>query len=418
MRKIFKSSLAVVITVIMLFASVVTSFADTTEVNSGSTLEYTLSIADSEQNIAGIHFELYFDTEVLKIKEINTDNLSGSVINDNMNGDGRITVVNGLINGSRGLECKEKTDLIKVTFDVISDGNTEVQYYIPYMYDYNLTNLYKYTLSEKVVIDGETAKDNEPPVLADVDKLMGIEGFDRGDFVNNKEGKADGTAPAGHTQPVTIPQVGEYKTLQYTFSIANATQALSNLKISFFFDNSIMQIDKVTSEVFASPTVNYDHHNKGVVVVNGAFDKDAPVYKDKTDLLTLTFKVFGEGDTTVKYYVNQMEDTSDVMFYNYTFTDKTVLDGEVLSEGKAPVLAGEEELARVADFDKGDFVNSASGIGSGVKPENKSKGEEDSKNNTVLIAGVCAVLVIIAIVVLVVIKSKSSDGDSEDNETE
>lgn len=417
MRKFFKSSLAVVITVIMLFASIVTSFADATYVKTGSTLEYTLSIADSEQNIAGIHFELYFDTAVLKIKDINTDNLSGSTINDNQNGDGRITVVNGLINGSRGLECKEKTDLITVTFDVIADGDTEVQYYIPYMYDYNLVNLYKYTLTETVTVDGEVQKDNVPPVLADTERLEQIDGFDKGDFVNTEDGKANGTAPVGQTQPATeTPATEEYKTLQYTFSVANATQALSNFKISFFYDNSIMKIDTVTSDVFASPTVNYDRDNKGVVVVNGAVEKDAPVFKEKTDLLTLSFKVFGEGDTTVKYYVNQMEDSSDVMFYNYTFTDKTVLDGQVLSEGKAPVLAGDEELARVADFDKGDFENSSSGVGSGVKPEAKSKDDEGGKNNTVLIACICAVLVIVAIVVLVVIKSKSSSDDDSDEE--
>lgn len=422
MRRIFKSSLAVLITLIMIFESFVTALADTTEVKSGSTLEYTLSIADSEQNIAGIHFELYFDTNVLTIKDINADNLSGSTINDNLNGDGRITVVNGLINGSRGLECKEKTDLITVTFDVIADGNTEVQYYIPYMYDYNLVNLYKYTLTETVVVDGEVQKENQPPVLADVDNLMKIEGFDRGDFVNTEDGKANGSAPAGQTQAAdNTPDLTNAKTFVYTFSVEKATQALTNLKICFLYDNSIMTIDTVKSDVFANPTVNYDRNNQGIVVVNGAFEENAPVFKEKTDIVTLTFKVFGEGDTTVKYFITQMTDPEDVNFYNYTFTEKTVLDGETLTDGKAPVLANDADLAKIENFDKGNFENSASGIGSGIKPEKNNVDNKDSdegKNNTVLVACICAVLVIVAIVVLVIVKSKSSDDESDEDENE
>lgn len=408
MKKIFKTSLALAVAFVMLFASMATFFADSAEAEVGSTLEYTLSIADSEQNIAGIHLELYFDTSVLKIKDINTDNLSGSVINDNQNNDGRITVVNGLINGSRGLECMKKTALVTVTFEVIAKGNTEVQYYIPYMYDYDMVNLYQYTLTQTVAVDGKVVKDNVPPVLADVKELEKISGFDRGDFVNTEDGKKGN--PNGET---TNPSTDDYKTFEYSFCIADATQKLSHLKIHFIYDKNVLKIDKVVSDYIKSSAINYDHHNEGIVVVSGDFDGDnAHVFKENTPILTLKFKVIGQGDTSVKYYISQMEDTDNVSFYNYTFTDKSVLDGKVVSDAKTPILAAEEEMAKYNNFEKGSFQNSASGKGSGVKP-GSNEDEETNKGNTMLIICICAVAVVAAVVVLVAVKAKASSKEEK-----
>lgn len=206
MKKISKIFAVSLLAMLLVSLSLISAFATVNgeEAPVGSTVEYTLSIADAEQNIAGIHFEIFFDQDVLSLKEVNTDNLGDStIVNDNQNGDGTIKVVNGYINGAEGLACSEKTELVKVTFEVLIDGNTQIKYYIPYMYDYDMVNLYKYTLTQTVTVDGEVVIENEPPVLADDTDFAAVEEFDKGDFENNEEGTGDGIV----IEPTTMKQV-------------------------------------------------------------------------------------------------------------------------------------------------------------------------------------------------------------------
>ncbi len=195
MNKFFKILVSAVMVISLVCFSAFSGFA---AVNGkaapvGSTVEYTISIADCVQKITGIHLEIFFDQNVLEIKEVNTANLSGSTtINDNQNNDGTIRVVNGLINGASGLECKEKTELVKVSFEVIAEADTEIKYYIPYLYDYDMVNLYKYTLSQTISVDGEVVAENIPPVLAAEEDFAGVETFDKGDFENSPEGTGSG----------------------------------------------------------------------------------------------------------------------------------------------------------------------------------------------------------------------------------
>lgn len=161
-----------------------------TSVKTGSSVEYTLSIADSEQKITGAHIEFFFDPQVLQLKSVNTDNIPGSSLNENSNDNGRVTVVNGFINGGSGVECREKTDLVTLTFDVIKDGDAQIEYYIPYIYDYDMVNISNYTFTQKLSIDGEVVKDNVAPVLAGDETLGKYKDFDKGDFDNNSDGKA------------------------------------------------------------------------------------------------------------------------------------------------------------------------------------------------------------------------------------
>ncbi len=166
----------------------------------GSTVEYTLSISDAHQSICGIHYVIFFDTNALKLTNFNADNVGGT-INDNQNGDGQIVVVNGLINGASGLACNDKTILATATFEVIGEGDTSIEYYIPYMYDFDMVNIYDYTLTHDIKIDGTDVISDEAPALRDVSD---IDGFDKGDFENSPEGTGSGikpetTAPSNNT---------------------------------------------------------------------------------------------------------------------------------------------------------------------------------------------------------------------------
>lgn len=195
MNKFFKLAFTALMAVILLCLSVAPCFAAVNEKDApvGSTVEYTISIADCVQKITGIHLEVFFDQSKLELKDVNADNLAGSTtINDNQNKDGTIRVVNGLINGENGLECKEKTELLKVTFEVIAEGDSQIKYYIPYLYDYDMVNLYEYTLSQTITVDGQVVAEDVPPVLAGEEDYANVESFDKGDFKNYPEGTGSG----------------------------------------------------------------------------------------------------------------------------------------------------------------------------------------------------------------------------------
>ncbi len=427
MKNLSKKLLSLFITVMLLVLSVPVAFAaEDNKVAEGSTVEYTLSIADSTQKITGIHFELYFNQDILKVKEVNTDNLSGSTVNGDENGQGRITVVNGLINGSRGLACKEKTALITVTFDVLKSGNAEVEYYIPYMYDYDMVNIKNYTLTERMVIDGAVVRDEVAPLLADVKELeKNIPGFDKGDFENTKNGKGGSadTEPATeivtNTAEVPSSDIAEKKLLEYTFSVADATQALSTLRIIFLYNVNALKLDGVEVIGFSdeNTTINYDENLLGKIVVNKGFgeDEEPPVFKDRTELIKLTFEVISDQDADIKYFITEMKDTEDVSFYKYTLTETTVLDGQILSENSTPVLA---DIKEVEDGNDISFENRSDGKGSGVKPTKPANpagdGNNGKANNGLIYGAIGGCVIVVAIVLLIVFKSKGNKEDEEE----
>ncbi len=201
MKKFFKILTTSLVAVMLVCMALVPAFGAVNGKDAavGSTVEYTLYISDAVQSITGIHLEFFYDQDVLELKDVNLDNLPNSTLNDNINKDGSVKVVNALINGSQGLKCAEKTELAKLTFEVISEGDCEIKYYIPYMYDFDVVNLYQYTLSQSIVVNGDTVVDDVPPVLADETDFEKIESFDKGDFANNVEGTGSGEKPQDAT---------------------------------------------------------------------------------------------------------------------------------------------------------------------------------------------------------------------------
>lgn len=198
MKKFTKFFLAALITALIVCLSIVPAFADSdvtvngSDAKVGDTVTYAFSIEGSDQKVAGIHMVIFFDPDVLELKEVNADNLGSATINDNLNGNGQIIIVNSLINGAAGLKCSDKTVLATATFEVKKEGNTEISYFIPYLYDIDLVNIYDYKLTYDLGINGTEAVVDRTPVLADVSTL---DGFDRGDFDNNVEGTGSGIKP-------------------------------------------------------------------------------------------------------------------------------------------------------------------------------------------------------------------------------
>ena len=334
--KIFnKKVAAIIVAILLILVSVVPAFAqESKEVKAGSTVVYTLSIADSYQNISGIHFELYFDNSVMQIKDINADNLCGPTINANQKNDGRIIVVNGLVNGSRGLACLEKTKLITVTFEVVADGDATVEYYIPYLYDFNGVSLVNYTLTETFTVDNATTVDGKAPVLADTEELTKYEGFDKGEFENTPEGKA--THPDAKKYATKQDAVSG-KIYEYIFYAEQMKEAVSAIQIEFFYNTKQLKVLDATADGLKGANINCDKDQKGKIVVVKDFENDgeAPVFDSKTKLVTLKFEVLEEADNyEITYNFTELLGTNDQKIVNYKLTEDRYLDGEAVVLGQ------------------------------------------------------------------------------------
>lgn len=200
MKKISKIVLSSILVLILVCMSVVTSFAagnlvlNGKEAPVGSTVTYTFSIGDAHQKLCGIHLVVFFDQNLLKLTDVNAENLEGgTIINDNKGNDGRIIVTNSFINGTEGLDCSESTDIVTVSFEVIKEGTTDITYYMPYLYDLDTVNIYDYTFTCDLSVDGQVVIDNQTPALENIEELDNFR--DAGDFENNEEGTGSGIKP-------------------------------------------------------------------------------------------------------------------------------------------------------------------------------------------------------------------------------
>ncbi|MBQ2943079.1 MAG: hypothetical protein IJD93_00030 [Ruminococcus sp.] len=200
MKKFSKIILPLMLTVVLVCLSMVNTFAaEVLTVNGkeaavGSEVTYTFSIGAAQQRICGIHMVIFFDQDLLSLKEVNTDNLGGgTIVNDNKGNNGRIIVTNSFVNGTSGLDCKESKDIVTVTFEVIKEGTTDITYYMPYLYDIDSVNIYDYTFTCDLAVDGQAVIEDVAPPLEDVAQLQDF--GDAGDFENNEAGTGSGEKP-------------------------------------------------------------------------------------------------------------------------------------------------------------------------------------------------------------------------------
>lgn len=200
MKKFSKIVLSLVLALVLVSLSMVSSFAagnlvvNGKEAAVGSTVTYTFSIGDAQQSLCGIHLVVFFDQELLGLTDVNTDNLGGgTIVNDNKGNNGRIIITNSFINGTEGLDCKDMTDIVTVTFEVLKEGTADITYYMPYLYDIDSVNIYDYTFTCDLAVDGQAVIVDQAPVLENVAELDNF--GDAGDFDNNEEGTGSGIKP-------------------------------------------------------------------------------------------------------------------------------------------------------------------------------------------------------------------------------
>lgn len=200
MKRIFTASVVGMLTCILMISTMLCAVAapastvNGAEAPVGSTVEYTLYLESYKQDVVGIQMIFKYDTKLLELKNVDLTNFPSATLNANNQGDGMIYFNNSDINGQSFAEAKE---VAKLTFEVIAEGTSDIVYLVQYLYDIDLVNIYDYTLTYSLTVDGNTVIDTETPILGDADKIASeVEGgFDRGDFANNKEGTGSGIKP-------------------------------------------------------------------------------------------------------------------------------------------------------------------------------------------------------------------------------
>lgn len=203
MKRIFTVSVAGMLTCILMIATMLCAVAaPATAVNGveakvGSTVEYTLYLESYKQDVVGIQMIFKFDNTLLELKDVDLTNFPSATLNANKGDDGMIYFNSSDINGQSFKEAKE---LAKLTFEVVKEGESDIEYLVQYLYDIDLVNIYDYTLTYNLSVDGGEQIKAETPVLADVAEIFKDvdENFDKGDFENNVEGTGSGIKP---TQP-------------------------------------------------------------------------------------------------------------------------------------------------------------------------------------------------------------------------
>lgn len=204
MKRILTVSVVGILTCILMITTMLTALADTAnatvngvDASVGSKVEYTLNLHSKQQDVVGIQMIFKFDTEALELKSVNLDNFPGATLNANEQGDGMIYFNCSIL---EGVDFSSPAEVAKLQFEVISAKDSDIVYYIQYLYDFDLVNIYDYTLTYTLTVDGETAIDNEAPVLGEVDDIIADAGsFDSGDFANNQEGTGSGIKPVATT---------------------------------------------------------------------------------------------------------------------------------------------------------------------------------------------------------------------------
>ncbi|MBQ7818465.1 MAG: hypothetical protein IJ341_02090 [Bacteroidales bacterium] len=93
------------------------------EVNVGDIITYELTIDRADDIAIALQLEIYFNDDILKIKNAECYNLTSYVLNPNKNNNNAI-----LLNASslKGYDFTNGNDLLRVDFEVISKGNTKI----------------------------------------------------------------------------------------------------------------------------------------------------------------------------------------------------------------------------------------------------------------------------------------------------
>lgn len=243
MKKTAKVIISTVMCLLVILMSTVSCFAADTLVNGktakvGDKVTYTLNLSDLVYPLAGVQMYVYYDASKLKVVEgsLESETLKSAVVNEKLGEPGKMIFL--WTEGVLGEKFEEPTQLLTVQFEVIGEGASDITYYIQEMYDIYYDRgsgayLQRYTLTNTVDINGNKVIENEPPILNE-----NASADDKGDFVNNKEGK-------GERNDIPVEQDSSVQTYTVNTTVINGSTVILD-KNGNVIDNTV-DLNSVTS---------------------------------------------------------------------------------------------------------------------------------------------------------------------------
>ena len=142
------------------------------EVNVGDIITYELTIDGADDIAAALQLEIYFNDDILKIKNAECYNLTSYVLNPNKNNNNAI-----LLNASslKGYDFTNGSNLLRVDFEVVGKGNTKIIENFICFCDINYDDIdfeYSHILKKNNIILVEKELETEAPTTIPTTEIV------------------------------------------------------------------------------------------------------------------------------------------------------------------------------------------------------------------------------------------------------
>lgn len=237
MKKLAKSISAMMLILIMLFASsviCVSAAEDELQVDNqlaykvGDTLTYNIFLEGVPSPVVGIQMYIRFDPQYLKIdtESVKFDKFANPFYNTYDAGSMQEFTFNWT-NATKGIDFSEKASLVSVEFEILKGGKTEIQEWIEEMYDKDLVSFDQLTTTVTYSQNGTVVKEDVPPQIVDDPDFIADH---QGQFINYDDGKGkNNTDVSEDRQVITAANNGGNNNAQVSTAAAPATDANGNI---------------------------------------------------------------------------------------------------------------------------------------------------------------------------------------------
>ncbi len=343
-------------------SSVALNNGNTYDCQVGDVLEYTVSLSASQlfEDIEGI---LYYDSSVLSLNRLENvedepfefcPNLGdAAVFNAEMENELRFNSIR-----LRGFDFTEETVLIKLSFTVIAEGNTEIDFLIKEM----------------------TVKGGEASYFSKCEQLI-FDGITVNQTITGNTVEEETTAPVVPTEPVApsgennivLNNGQKYgyslgDVIEYTVSV-KASQLFEDIEGIIYYDDSVLSLNRLANA--EDEPYEFCPNLGDGVVFNAEMENELRFnsvklsgfnYTDETVLVKLYFTVIGEGETELDFVIKEMTVKGGEASY-FSKCEQLIFDGITVNQKITGNTQGETENNIVLDngekypYQLGDIIN-------------------------------------------------------------
>lgn len=165
----------ILITALMLTCTIMLSsvcaYADESDsitVTSGDKIVYRICVSPLDVILSGVNLSVTYDTTALKIASENGKNfasmpdLPSGMLNDDLGGTGEIFAT--YADGIKGTDLKKGITVLEVIFDAISSTETQINYNMKELFDYDINHLDLSVVYSEIELNGTIIKTTNNPI--------------------------------------------------------------------------------------------------------------------------------------------------------------------------------------------------------------------------------------------------------------